>query len=81
MDYAKLKKLLKNRLDIISDSDLRENEPEKQLKMLGEVSAKIDSWKEAHRETIDKRMLHFLDNYSLEKAYAFADDHLTRCKQ
>ncbi len=79
MDYAELKELLEKRLAVISDKELREENPEKQLQLLGEVGQAIDNWRETYREGMDRRMLHFLENYSLEKAHAFICDKLTRC--
>ena len=71
MDYKDLQSLLELRMKIIEDDDLRESDSEKQLSQLQEVSEKIDAWRDLHRTDLNRRLLHFLDNYSLNKALNF----------
>jgi len=75
MDLPLLQKELEIRLSVIGDTELREVNPELQLQQLQEVSEKIDAWRELNRGQMDKRLLHFLDNYSLDKALDFVRDN------
>lgn len=80
MNYTELQNLLEHRLVVIGDVKLRESDPEKQLKMLQQVSEKIDQWREGNRSDIDKQLLHFLDQYSLVKALEYIQEGKMKCK-
>ena len=71
MDYKTLEDLLKRRLAIIGDENLRESDPQQQLDLLKEVSQQIDTWRDSNRSQLPFRLKHFLDQYSLDKALAF----------
>lgn len=68
MSHPELIELLRRRLRVIADHDLRERDPETQLRMLREVSEAIDAYGESHRGSFDARLRHFLDGCSFEKA-------------
>lgn len=70
---AELQHLLETRIEVIEDSALREENPELQLSKLQEVSEKIDLWKVQHSKSVDKKLQHYLENYSLQKAL----DHIS----
>jgi hypothetical protein len=80
IDFIGLKDLLETRLKVIADAELRQNDPERQLAMLEEVSHGIDDWREKYRKEIDKRLLHFLEHYSLDKALAFIKEGQMKCR-
>ena len=71
MDYTELKELLEERIRVIADTEMRENDPDQQLALLQKVSEAIDLWRDQHRKETDRRLLHFLQNYSLSKALDF----------
>ena len=64
--------LLEKRLSIISDTHLRESNPELQLRELQSVSEGIVAFHRANRDAIPVRLNHFLENCSFEKALAWA---------
>lgn len=66
--------LLERRLEIIGDADLRENDPDRQLKQLQEVSEAIMAFHQENREHIPVRLNHFLENCSFEKALHWAKE-------
>lgn len=68
-----LKRLLETRIEVIEDTCLREENPELQLSKLKEVSEKIDLWKVQHSKSVDRKLQHYLENYSLQKAL----DHIS----
>ena len=72
--YPAMAELLRRRLEIIADPDLRENAPDTQLKQLQEISEKITA---AHQEMQDSgihaQLDHFLKNCSFDKALAFVE--------
>lgn len=72
-NYTELDTLLERRINIISDSSL---EKDVQLVKLQEVSECIDGWRERNREFIHPQLLHFLDNYSLQKAQKYIQKYL-----
>ena len=67
-DYPLLQTLLRRRLDVIGNSELRENDPQLQLSQLQEVSEAIQSWHAENRSSIPSRLNHFLQQSSLSKA-------------
>jgi len=66
--------LLELRLKIIGDRDLRENEPEEQLRQLQEVSESLMAWHKQHADRLSPRLNHFMEGCSYEKALAWAND-------
>ena len=72
-DYPKLQTLLELRLKVISDSDLRENNPEEQLCQLQNVSEDIMRWAD-ETKGIPQQLNHYLKQSSLNKALDFIKD-------
>jgi hypothetical protein len=66
--YSELASALQERLEVISDQDLRTRDPEAQLKKLGLLSEQIDRLKEQLPADADPMLKHFLDRMSLTKA-------------
>ncbi|MDF1741288.1 MAG: hypothetical protein P1U86_19165 [Verrucomicrobiales bacterium] len=64
--------MLERRLVVIGDAEMRESDPEGQLKELQAVSEAIMAFHEAHRDVMHNRLNHFLENCSFEKALAWA---------
>ena len=73
-DYTQLRNHLKIRLETISDTQLRDSDPEKQLQMLQQASEAISDWYEINKSQIPARLNHFLKQSSLSKALDFIDD-------
>ncbi|MEM1442347.1 MAG: hypothetical protein AAGF67_08395 [Verrucomicrobiota bacterium] len=73
-DMQLLIELLERRLEVIADSELRENDPEKQLALLQEVSENISDFHARHKADMSARLNHFLGNSSFDKALAWARD-------
>ena len=71
MNYGELETLLKHRLEVIGDHEMRENDPDRQLELLKSVSMKIDAWRDTFASEAPFKLRHFLENYSLDKALAF----------
>ncbi|MDF1754079.1 MAG: hypothetical protein P1U89_14950 [Verrucomicrobiales bacterium] len=67
-ELSKLADLLEKRLEVIADHEMRENDPERQLKLLQEVSEDIQAIQEALKGRIRPRLNHFLENCSYDKA-------------
>lgn len=75
-DMQHLISLLERRLEVIGDAELRENDPEKQLVLLQEVSEAISAFHLQHKALLSARLNHFLGNCSFDKALAWARDSL-----
>ncbi len=60
--------LLEKRLQIIADHDLRENDPDEQLRQLQEVSEKLEESHQQLREKFSPRLRHFFEGCSYHKA-------------
>ncbi|MFT5633014.1 MAG: putative phage-related endonuclease [Rubritalea sp.] len=70
IDYTKLKTLLERRLEIISNTQLRDKDPAEQLRQLQSVSEDITKWTD-ETKGIPQRLNHFLKQSSLNKALEF----------
>jgi hypothetical protein len=66
--YSELASALQERLEVISDQDLRTRNPEAQLRSLRLLSEQIDQLKERLPADADPMLKHFLDRMSLTKA-------------
>lgn len=66
--YSELASTLQERLEVISDQDLRTRNPEAQLQRLRLLSEQIDRLKERLPADADPMLKHFLDRMSLTKA-------------
>jgi hypothetical protein len=69
--YSELVSVLRERLQVISDQDLRARNPEAQLERLRLLSEQIDRLKEKLPADADPMLKHFLDRMSLTKALEF----------
>lgn len=70
INYQALKDHLELRISIISNTQLRESDPDEQLRQLKDISEKITTWQ---RETkkIPQQLNHFLKQASFNKALDF----------
>lgn len=68
MNYQDLIEYLEKRLAVIGDHDLRERDPDEQLRQLQEVSEAIFAWQKKYIDQLPPRLGHFLDNCSYDKA-------------
>jgi hypothetical protein len=66
--YAELASVLQERLEVISDQDLRTRTPEIQLQKLSALSQRIDQLKQRLPADADPMLKHFLERMSLSKA-------------
>jgi hypothetical protein len=66
--YSELASALQERLEAISDQDLRTRDPEAQLQRLRLLSEQIDRLKQSLPADADPMLKHFLDRMSLTKA-------------
>ena len=72
-DFRELAQVLRERLAIISNRELRETKPVEQLAQLKSVSEKIDSLQAKLPQGSDPRLTHFLKNCSYDKALAWLE--------
>ena len=66
--YSELASVLQERLEVISDQDLRTKNPEAQLRRLHLASERIDRLKQGLPADADPMLKHFLERMSLTKA-------------
>ena len=66
--YEPLRQLLRRRLEVIADRDLRERDPAGQLRQLQEVSEAITAEHARLRPQLPPRLNHYLTQASLQKA-------------
>lgn len=69
--YHILADLLTQRLAVIADTELRENDPDEQLKRLMTVSHAITQWHTDHRKGLPQQLNHYLIQCSYSKALDF----------
>lgn len=69
-DYQSLRALLEKRLEIISNTQLRDSNPDEQLRQLQQVSEDITQWADVTK-AIPQQLNHFLKQSSLSKALEF----------
>ena len=72
-----LTELLRKRLEIISDHEFRDKDPESHLESLKEISMAIESEHETLRNSIDARLKHYLTNMSYEKALSHIENNIS----
>lgn len=68
---SELADLLEKRLAVIADHELRENDPDEQLRQLQSVSEKIVERQGELAGDLSPRLAHFLENCSYDKALAW----------
>ena len=71
--YQALAETLKKRIEVISDTELRDSNPQQQLRQLQQASESIQAWHSAHRGNIPSQLNHFLQQSSLSKALAYLE--------
>jgi predicted component of type VI protein secretion system len=76
--YATLAEALRERLDVISDRQLREQNPEAHLARLRQASEQIEQLKKNLPVNADPMLTHYLDRMSLSKALGFVQNHYLR---
>ena len=73
--YVTLAEALQERLDVISDGQLREQNPTAQLARLRQASERIEQLKKNLPLNADPMLKHYLDRTSLSKALEFVQNH------
>ena len=68
--------LLRQRLEVIADTDFRDRDPEAHLEKLKTVSEAIFARHDALKGRIHPRLEHFLAGCSYDKALAFIESQL-----
>jgi len=76
--YATLAQALRDRLQIIADSQLRERDPTGHLTKLKEASERIEELKKRLPLDTDPMLAHYLERMSLTKALDFVQSHYLR---
>jgi hypothetical protein len=76
--YAILAKALRDRIQVIADSQLREQDPTGHLTKLREASERIEELKKKLPFDSDPMLAHYLDRVSLTKALEFIQSHYLR---
>jgi predicted component of type VI protein secretion system len=76
--YVTLAEALRERLDVISDRQLREQNPTAQLARLRQASERIEQLKKDLPLNADPMLKHYLDRTSLSKALEFVQNHYLR---
>jgi len=71
--FDKLKDLLKKRIEIIADHELRDNDPDSHLMALKEISESIEKHHHKLQGKISPQLEHFLINRSYNKALKFLE--------
>ncbi len=71
--HPDLAALLRRRLDVIGDHDLRDRDPETHLDLLRQVSEDLVAWHDRHRGSLPPRLEHFLSGCSYQKALDYLD--------
>jgi hypothetical protein len=68
-----LRRLLRERLDVIADHALRDRDPAAQLAKLGEISGRLSALHAELKPSLPAQLNHFLERSSFQKALAFLD--------
>ncbi len=76
--YVTLAEALRERLDVISDRQLREQNPTAHLARLRQASERIEQLKKNLPLNADPMLTHYLDRMSLSKALEFVQNHYLR---
>ena len=76
--YVTLAEALRERLEVISDRQLREQNPTAQLARLRQASERIEQLKKDLPPNADPMLKHYLDRTSLSKALEFVQNHYLR---
>jgi hypothetical protein len=76
--YVTLAEALRERLDVIADRQLREQDPAAHLARLRHASDRIEQLKKSLPLNADPMLTHYLDRMSLSKALEFVQNHYLR---
>ena len=71
--FDKLKYLLRKRIEIIANQELRDNDPHAHLIALKEISESIEKQHHDLQGDVSPQLEHFLDNRSYNKALKFLE--------
>jgi hypothetical protein len=74
--FETLRVLLRQRLSIIADKQLREADPAAQLEGLRKASEAIDAWRTEYQAACPPKLRHYLEQSSLQKALDFIEQEL-----
>ncbi|MDB6137403.1 MAG: hypothetical protein JWO94_475 [Verrucomicrobiaceae bacterium] len=74
---TELTNLLKNRLVVIADHEMRDANSAQHLARLSEVSTSIDELFKKHRNELPPRLCHFLSHASFQKALEYLESEPT----
>lgn len=66
--HPDLQNLLRQRVNVISDTGFRDRDPAAHLNALKAVSTEISAYALAHQAEFDAKMRHYLTNSSFQKA-------------
>ena len=75
-ELTKLASLLETRLAVIADHELRDRDPDEQLRQLQEVSGQIAEMHASLEGKIKPRLAHFLESRSYQKALDWIQSEL-----
>jgi hypothetical protein len=76
--YVELAEALRDRLAVIADHQLRDQNPEAHLTRLKEASERIEGLRNRLPHDADPMLDHYLGRMSLSKALEFVDKHYLR---
>ncbi len=76
--YVVLAEALRDRLAVIADHQLREQNPEAQLARLKSASERIGQLRTKLPDDADPMLIHYLDRMSLSKALEFIEEQYLR---
>lgn len=74
--YTQLAEALQDRLSVIADHTLREQDPAAHLERLQSASERIEKLKAALPQNADPMLVHYLQRSSLNKALEFVQHYL-----
>jgi hypothetical protein len=80
MERDELAALLKERLEVIGDSELRARDPAEHLRRLQEVSERIEEERRRLSAELDPRLGHFLERCSYAKALDYLESSAGRAR-
>ena len=73
-DFPKLESLLRERLNVIADHALRDQDPAAHLEKLRDAAQALDQEYHSVRATLPARLNHFMQQSSYQKALAFIEE-------
>jgi predicted component of type VI protein secretion system len=76
--YVALEEALRDRLDVISNLALRDQDPAAHLAKLKQASERIEQLRNSLPQDADPMLVHYLSRMSLSKALEFVQEHYLR---